>query len=382
MDLAQRTRLRNASLWIGLDWGGLLSPLATEQESLNLLHQGTVENFLIISNDAWDLKEAFLNRSSELDRAEVDQERLLAEEKVALGRAKLALRTATDEYVLAAKVFDAKVKALIQSAREYAAQVELEQLAVERDRAQLAVEREALHLKEINAKVFFEKVQRAQVESEIARAQLDVARAHVRVVMSEIEAGKAEIELIEAQVQQAMAQADKAALHADVAMIYAEILTKKLSEIKLDVGRKEIEDGFGFLDTKLADLLALWEVRKLTEQIREEAEKEILGELEQSQNAERAAEALRLAEVAKSREVFDYEVAQTGQSLEEERGVRAELVEEKQKLAEARKESKTSEVSKKTWAQILENAARRWTYQNKYQLNETLDVRFEYISGG
>jgi hypothetical protein len=253
---------------------------------------------------------------------------------------------------------------------------------VDKDRAELAVDKEALRLKEINAKVFYEMVQRAQVEAEIARAQMDVAKAHVRVVMSEIEAGKAEIELIEAQVQEATAQADKAALHADVAMIYAEILTKKLSEIKLDVGRQEIQDGFGFLATKLTDLLALWNTRKLTEQIREESEEEMLEELNLSQEAEKAQEDLRLADAAKNREVFDYEVSETEANLVEEKGIRAELVDWKRRLADARKVANTSKVVKGTWAQLLEGAARRFTYKNQYALKETGDIRYEYISGG
>lgn len=382
MELAQRTRLRNASLWINFDWGGLLEPLTAEQESLNLLHQGSVENFLLISDDAWDLKEAIRDRNTELDQAEIDQDRLLADEKVALGRARLAIRIATDDYVLAARVYDAKVKALIQGAREYAAQVELEQLAVEASRAELAVDREALRLKEINAKIFYEVVQRAQVEAEIARAQLDVAKAHVRVVMSEIEAGKAEIDLIEAEVQQAMAQADKATLQADVAMIFAEILTKKLSEIKLDVGRQEIEAGFAFLQTELADKLALWDIRVLSEEIREEAEKELLAELNLSQDAEKAQEDLRLADMAKDREVFDYEVSQTEDNLEDEKYLRAELVKWKILLAEASKVATLSQRDKSTWVEELLNAARIATYLHLRRDTRSSTYSYEHISGG
>ncbi len=381
LELGSRTRLRNDSLWIAFDWGGLLEPLAAEQEALNLLHRGAVENFILISDDAWDLKETFRDRGAELDQAEIAQDRLLAEEKAALGRQRLAIRIATDEYVLAVRVFEAQVKALMQGVREYAAQVELEQLAVEEARARLAVAKEELRTKEINAKIYYEMVQRAQVEAEIARAQLDVAKAHVRVVLSEIEAGKAEIAVIEAEVQQATTQADKATLQADVAMIYAEIIIKKLSEIKLDVGRQEITAGFQFIQTKLADLLALWETRKLTEKIREEAEKELLAEINLGQEAEKAAEDLRLEEVAKDREVFDYEVSETKESLTTERNLREALVRWKVLLAEAQKYYAMSQRDKGTWAEELISGARMGVYRNSTHRATNRINRYEYISG-
>jgi hypothetical protein len=381
LQLINRVRQRNVVLWTPLDWGGIMEPLAAEQEALLALHQPSIENYLIISGDKWDLQESQRDRTFELDQAEIEQDRQLADEKVALGYAQLAIKQATDDYLLAVRLYECKVKALLQGVREYAAQVELEQLAVERDRAELAVEREVLHLDEINARIYYEAIQRAQVEADIARNQLEVVKAQVRLIMSEIEAGKAEIALVEAQVQEAMATAEKATLQADIAMIYAEILSKYLSEIRLDVGRKEIAQGFAVIQAKLEDMQAIWDARLLIESIREETEKEVLQEINKTIDAEKDQEDLRLQEAQKNREVFDYEVQETTDSLEEERILRGKLLAAKIKLADAREVYTLFERDKGTWVELLLNKARRWTYKHQYRMSDSFTRSTELISG-
>jgi hypothetical protein len=377
--LVQRSRQRSAVLWTALDWGGIMEPLTAEQTGLLLLNQATGENFLALSDDRWDLKESQRDRSFELDQAEISQDRRLADEKVALGSAQLAIKQATDDYVLAVRLYDSKAKALLQAAREYAAQVELEQLGVERDRAELAVEKEALHLQEINARIYFEAIQRAQVEAEIARNQLEVAKAHIRVIMSGIEAGKAEVALIEAEVKEAEVLADKATLQADVAMIFAEIITKKLSSIRLDVGQKEIAQGFAIIQSKLADMQQFWDTRLLVEQIKEEGEKQVLDELNQNLTAEKAQEDLRFQETEKDREVFDYDVQQTDDKLGDEKELRAKLVNARWNLANARMNYTLAEKNEGTWAETLVNAARRWTYTHMQRNSSTVSINKEVI---
>ena len=128
--LNERTRERNASLWISLDWGGLMAPLAAQQVALDHLARPGIENFMAISDETWGIKEYQRDRTYTLEQFGINQDRQIADDKVATGRAKLAIQRATDEYTLAVRVFDSKVKALLMGAREYAAQVELEQLAV------------------------------------------------------------------------------------------------------------------------------------------------------------------------------------------------------------------------------------------------------------
>ena len=378
INLRQRTIERNTSTWVTMDWGGLLQPLTAQQEALDSLGRSYVETFLAIGEETWEIKEIQRDRTDEIDQAEVTQGRQLVEDKVALGREQLAIKIATDEYVLAVRIYDAKVRGLIMGVKEYAAQVEREQLAVEATRAQLAVAKEELHLKEINARIYYEVIQRAQVEADLARAQVDVAKAHVRALMADIEAGRAEIELVEAEVQQYVAMAEKATLQADVATIYAEILTKKLSEIKLDVGRQEIEIGFGFIQSKLDDMLAIWDTRTLTEAIKTETEEELEQETELLLIAQKEEEDLRGEEADLARDVFDYEVAATDTNLEDDKELRAILVAAKLALHDARTAYAMQQLTKRTWAEQLTNVARKYVYLN--HVRQTTQISKETLT--
>ena len=212
IQLRDRTRARHQSLWVRGSFGGIMAPIAAQQDALNLLAGAGVENSMAISDETWAIKEYERDKTNELDQFGVAQDRQIADEKAVLERTKLSIKKATDAYVLAVMQYETAVKNLIMAAREYAAQVELEQLEVERLRSILAVEKEGLHLKQVNAQIYYEVIAKAMVEADLAKAQVDVAKATVRAVMADIEAGEAEIKLIMAQVEQAMTEADKAGI--------------------------------------------------------------------------------------------------------------------------------------------------------------------------
>lgn len=382
IQLIDRTRHRNTSIWVNMDWGGLLSPLKDQQAALNTLGLDSIENYMAISDEAWDIKESFRNRTDEVDQLEIKQTQQIIDEKITTEVIKLAIKTTTDEYVLAVRIYDARVRSLLMAAREYAAQVEREQLAVEEQRAILAVAKEELRQDQINAQIYYEAIQRAMVEADLAKAQVDVAKANVRALMADIAAGQAEIDLIEAQVQKYVAMAEKATLQADVATIYAEIITKKLSIIKLDVGRKEIEDGFAYIQSKLDDMLAIWETRTLVENIKTEIEASIQAEVALMLTADKAQEDLREDEVDKTREAFDYEEVQTGYNLYNEAVVRDGLVVAKKATSDAQRDKAIQQFDKRTWAQILENAARKYVHKHKLESLEVVRSSVERISGG
>lgn len=380
-ELAGRTRERNSLTWLSLDFGGLMAPLADIEAEMDLMARPSIFNHMAVSDESWGIKEYQRDKTVELGQAEVDQDRLIAEAKAATGRAKIAIEMAADEYVLAAKVYDAKVKGLIMGAKEFAALVEQEQLAVEEERAGLAVDKEGLRLAKVQADIYLQTIEQAQVEVEIAKAQVDVAKAHVRAAMSGIEAGKAEIELIEAQVQQYVAEAEKATLQADVAMIYAEIMTKRLSEIKLDVGQKEIAAGFTYIQTKLDDALALYDTRELVEQVRTEAEEALKEEVGLLLAVEKAEQDLRELEADYARLVFTYEEQQTAVNIQEEAALKNRLVVARQRLADAQLSLSTSRDIKQTWAQAWINAAQKWVHKHSQHGTTSYETQYEYISG-
>ena len=335
-ELATRTRERNALTWFSLDYGGVMAPLVSMEADMDTMAAPSVENFMAISDEAWGIKEDQRNKTVELSQAEVDQDRLIAEAKAATGRAKIAIERVADEYVLAAKIYDAKVKGLIMGAKEYAALVEQEQLAVEEAQSGLAVDKEALRLKKVKADIYLQTIEQAQVEADIAKAQVEVAKAHVRAAMAGIEAGEAEIKLIEAQTQVYIAEAEKATLQADVASIFAEIMTKQLSVTKLAVGQAEIAAGYNYIQSKLDDTLAQMETKELIETIQTESEAAQKTEVDLILAIEKAAQDLKLLQEEYARLALEHEKGATWSNISQEESLRNSLVAAKTALNAAR----------------------------------------------
>ena len=274
--LDERTRQRAALTWLRVDFGGLLSPLAEMADQLDDLASPGIENYMAIGDEAWEIKETQRDRTIEVSQVEVDQDAEIAAAKVATGRAKIAIERAADEYALAAKYYDTKVKGLLMAAREFAGLVEQEQLAAEAERAAVEVDKEAVRQTKIEVQIKIQAIEAAQVEADIAKAQVDVAKAHVRAAIAGVEAGKAAVEAIEARVQVAMAEAEKATLQADVAMIFAEIVTKQLTKVKLGAERAEIAAGYTVINSRLADAIVSYNAKALIEDIKTEAELAVL----------------------------------------------------------------------------------------------------------
>ncbi len=375
--LVERTRKRNAAVRTSLMDD---TPLASLETQLDSLSRPTIENYMAISDETYLIKEDQRDRAIEQSQTEIAQERDLALAKAKTERRCLAIKMAANEYTYAAQLYDAQVKDLIMLAKEYAAEVEREQAALERSRATLAVALEENKLKEINAKIFYEAVDRGQVEADIARAKVDVAKARVRAVAADIEARKAEVDVIEAKVQGAIAVADKATLQADVAMIFAECITKQLSEIKLAVDKAEIAAGFEFIQTKMDDLLGIWDERNRIEQIREQGQTEILAALLNLLADEKAEEDLRVKEATTQAELVDYEKEQ---AADQNKGLRsmAEAVTSDKETARTQEYYNRGEIlKKKNWASQLVNAAH--AYVNSHHTVHRMDtlISSEYIS--
>jgi hypothetical protein len=381
IELAQRTRARNSMVWMPLSYGGILAPLAEEEAVLNKLAAPSIENFLAISSEAWDIKDYQIAKTSEMGQIEVDQDRLLAEAKAITGLTNLALQRTTDEVTLAVKQYDARIKGLLMGAREYAALVERELLATEESRTVLSISKEELRQLKVQADIYLEAIKRAQVEADLARAKVDVAKAHVRAAIAGIEAGKAEIDLIEAETQVFVAEADKATLQADVAMIFAEIVTKQLSETKLAVGQAEISAGFTYIQSKITDAIAMYGARTLIEGVKTAAEESMKGEIAAYQAVRQAEATLRDAEASIALFVTSYEAGATQANISAEAGLRQAVVVAKNALSDAHKLLTTSRDTGQTAAQKIISNAHKSTYNFSTRDTTSLNHEIEYISG-
>lgn len=379
-ELATRTRQRNSLTWLSLDYGGVMAPLSNMEEDLDILAAPSIENYMAVADEAWGIKEDQRDKTVDLSQQEIDQDRALAEAKVATGRAKIVIERAADEYTLAARIYDAKVKGLIMGAKEYAALVEQEQLANEEARAGLAVDKEALRLLKVKADIYLQTIEQAQVEADIAKAQVEVAKAHVRAAMADIQAGEAEIKLIEAQTQVYIAEADKATLQADVANIFAEILTKQLTETKLGVGQEEITAGYAYIKSKLDDALALYDTKELIEALRIEGEAARLEEMALYLAVEKAERDLRLVQEQYAQAVQVYEKSATEANLADEEAVRQALVEAKLALNEARTALVTGRETAQTAAAKVVSSAQIGA-RDKTHTSWSWRESIEHISG-
>lgn len=379
--LNDRTRLRNDSLWIALDWGGLMTPLAAQAAAMDALGQPGIENFMAVSDETWGIKEYQRDKASELEQFGINQDRQIADDKAGTGRAKLAIQRATDEYTLAVKVYDAKVRSLLMGAKEYVAQVELEQLAVAESGAILAVAKEGLHQKQVNANIYYEYIQKAMVEADIAKSQVEVAKAHVRAVLADISAGEADIKVITAQIEQYMAQADKAGLQADVANIFAEIMVKKLSTVKLGVGQAEIAAAFGYIQSKLDDTLALYGTQKLIEGIRVDAEAALQDEVALTLAIEKAEQDLRNLEADYARLVLTFEEGATESNIQQEADLKQRIVVAKEAIQDAQAKKMIDTQTAETAAHKVISAAQQRAYQGSTHRSTNFTTETEYISG-
>ena len=364
VELAQRTRLRHASLLTSLDWGGLMAPLSAQQTAENLLAGAAIESPMAVSDENWDIKSYQRDRTYGLNQIEVAQERQIAIDKVATGKAKLAIQRTTDAYTLAVLQYKAAVQALLMGAKEFAAQVELEQLAVVADEASLAVQKEAVHLQDVTNKIYIEHIAGLMVQADVAKYQVEVAKANVQAILADIAAGEADIKVIETQIQGYMAQADKATLQADVAIIFARILTYKLNAVKLDVGQKEIAAGFGYVQSHLDDALARLATQQAEESLRIDFTGSALSEEKKIFPDEKASEDLREQETLNAQDVLDYQVVQTAENIDQETALKQTAVVAQENLLEANFQKRYKHDDKETWAKQLIDQAKRGVYSS------------------
>jgi hypothetical protein len=362
--LDKRTRARNNLVWNTTNIAGVFDSILPFASERDILASALIESYIDVSGEEFIVKEGQRDKTHQVSMDEVDQSRVIADMKAVTERAKLAIHHTTTLYTLAVQEYESRAKARLMDVKEYAALVERVALAAARSEAGLAVDKEALRLVKIEAEIFKEYLARAMVEADIAKGKVDVAKANVRAVEADISAGEAEIKLIQAQTKQYMVVAEKATLQADVAMVLAEIMTKQLSAIKLDVGKAEIAAGFGYIQTKLDDMLALYDIRVMVEQLKADAETAMLGENRLLVAAEEAYESLKQRDIDIDLEVMEYNRAQTTQNLAQEQALKEISVAIRKSLSDYKRMVAEQKDAKATWAQELLSVAQKYVHKN------------------
>ena len=384
-DLAQRTRGRSARTWVPMDVTGALTPLQEIEAERNALALPSIEMHMDVADAEFTIKEAQRDKTRDLSMEEIDQERIIIDMKAANERYKLSVKHATTEYTLAVQNYEAKIKENLMGVKEYAALVEREALAASLDEAILAVDKEALRLAKTEAEIFKEYLARAMVESDIAKAKVDVAKANVRALEADLAAGEAEIKLVDAEIKEFMAVAEKASLQADVARIFAEIMTKELSTTKLAVGRAEIVAGYGYVQSKLDDMVRQYDLRVLMEQLKAEAETTMAEETSLLVAAELDYELLKERDADLDLQVQTYNREQTELTLSYEATLKKMLVAAHANMNAAKNRGTHDKETAQTASAALVSAAQIYTYLHQLRGAFTFDHRkttsTEVISG-
>lgn len=305
--LKERTMTRNDALWTSWDVDGLTGGLGALENLVNRVSRDMIRMPVAVIEGAAKFHAEQRDKLQEVELQEVETHTLIAKNKYETQMQVLAYKMAGEEVLIRAKGYDVAVQSFIMAAKEFAAEVEREQIALQRDRAKMDIKKEEAHQEEVKSRILLEYVERAHVEVDIARARLQVAQANVRAVMAGIEAEEAELKAIQAELEVAMVQAEKATLIADIAMVYASIIVRGLAKIKLAVDTAEIEAGFTFIQQKLDDLLMLWDTKLSIEKLRTTYEALLRQEVIEQTAATKAGEDLRVTAQKADVEVFYFE---------------------------------------------------------------------------
>lgn len=379
-NLQGRTRLRNSTVWIPLDWGGIMQPLAKEAAVLASLGRPFIASYMDETDELFAVKEYQRDRLSQVEQDKVTQDGRIADADAASKRRVLAFKLAGEQYVQAARLYDAEVRAYIMAAKEYAAEVEREQIKLEELRAIYGVRKAETRLQEVNAEVYYEYIKRMETQVDVAKAQLDVAKAQVRAVTTEISAEEAKLEVIETELKQAMAVAEKATLQADIAMIYADIVVRGLSKVKLGVEKSEIQAGYGWIAQKLSDLLAIWNVRTRTENLKTESQQEVFAEVTRLLAAEEAGEDLRRLELSVGQDVLSHEAEATYEEIDKEAELTASKLTAREALESAKGAHEDDMTTATTAAKKITNAAQQALNRKRETLSQQTQYMDLYIS--
>jgi hypothetical protein len=362
IDLNDRARGRAASIFQAWDLLQIAAPLGNLESLLNQTHRHRVEQLLAISNRAADIHEDQHQRETMQSMAEIAQDERVAQDKYNTGIQRNAIRLAAEEVAIAVKLYDAEVRGIIMSAREYAAAIERDLIALEAARAAMDVRKQQLKLIKVTCEIQEQAVQRAMVQADIAKAKLAAAKARVQVLMAEYEANQAEIKVIQTELEEVKAEVEKMTLRADVAMIFADIVTRKLAETKFDVENTHLLEQFEYVAWKLADMLKRWDLAIQTAGVHEQAEIDIMDIFYLLIEADRQEHLLSLYKIVKDTELLAYERGRTMSDTELAtmgshtwREARAELLEMKYTTWKALLEADG-------WAKRTINAAKRWVY--------------------
>ena len=330
-----------------------------------------IENPISTIERIFGLQEAYLAAETEYGYHEIDVHTTIEDEKATTKRAIMALQIATEQFIQAIEKYAADIDRQIMNAKIFAAEIENQQLLLlETGRTDLAEERAIIQVKETQARIILETIERNFVELDILKINLEVARGYVRKLLAELDVTRAELEIVKSLIEQAMATVREAEIKANIANIFADILTKQLIKTEYDVTKAEIVAGFAFIQERLTSLLELSGLKRAQEDLRTSIEEAIQRGISEQTVLEIREDTLRKHTVEADKRVLEYDEQKTLEGLALEETSKTTLADLEKTAAETGGGEDKTEIEKRTWAIELTEAAetalakKRWMYSD------------------
>lgn len=379
-DLQERTRLRNTTLWVSINPGNILDPIQSEVDMLRHLGAPGINGYIDIQEEEFGIKEYQRDTMVQLENDKITQDERIINAEAATKRELLAIKLTTEKYVLEVEKFDSMVKDQLMLAREYVSKIEQEQLSVEGLNSAIAVQKSINHLKEINAEKRLEYIKQKETEVDIKRNEIEALKAQVNSLLADNAAIEAEASVIESEVKEKMTMADKISLQADIASIFAEVIVKGLVKTKFAVERDAIAAGFGYIQSKLEDVIALWNERSRIENLRTKNEEDIYQEILSDIETKKAAIDLKSDEMSYSETLQGYREDQESTYLDYDQTLINNRLSANKSLAKTKSEGDISINDATASAKKQVNTAQRTVYKNHKATRTSIDKEIMYIS--
>jgi len=335
---------RNGAIWqdyTDLDYRGIENPLKSNGASLDVIGSSYVRNGMFIVDDKNRIMLVQLDDMIKLGNDTVSNDMAVIDLKAETQRTKMALESATNDYVLAVVRFADEVKSQIMEAKMFALELSRNEVTLSEKRATLADEKAAIQITETGLKIKIEELERKHVEIEKLRAELSVAKANTQLIMSEIDVKKAELAVINGQVQKAMAEVDKIELTTNVAITLADLLVRQIAGVRLESERADLSAIAQIIAMKLDASINNINTEIRNVQNKERYERDLLAFLGHIHNAKIRDQDHQLEIMEGEGRVQLFKEDTTKEFLEQLREIEELITESAIKVAEASNEKNT-----------------------------------------
>lgn len=153
-----------------------------------------------------------------------------------------------------------------------------------------------------------------------------------------------------------------------------------LQEVNLEL--QGVLDGFGFVQSRLADLYVLWQIKDRVMAVKIKSAYDLIDETNQLFTAELAAETLHLTAMQNDQEVLAYETVKSQAELQAEAALKSQVVAAKEALQNANAGSREQLSTLRLQMELLVNVAKRWLYVNRTRIYQSMSFTQENIGKG